>query len=240
MTASQKAAASWPLLTFALWACCLLQIRCEPAAPQPIDAGAPAVLDMSASPLPDLMPVAPACVPCSWTETINDCSPSRCARSSGGMLCCVRSGVTQEGLPGDDQLRVKVRMELQVSLGALNDQPPVTKHLEVSHRVVAHDRVERPGDDRTEHRGSAKGRPEYRMVFSSEKRRDPRFFVYPFDRLNEGGIASHGVGPNDVPVGRSIPPFSRRHGVDEPPGLSIVGKHQSADAVTEGNSVAEL
>jgi len=90
MTASWKAAASWPLLTFALWACCLLQIRCEPAAPQPIDAGAPAVLDMSAPQLLDLMPVAPACVPCSWTAPYMGCDPSLCARVPGGQLCCVQ------------------------------------------------------------------------------------------------------------------------------------------------------
>jgi hypothetical protein len=87
MTASHKTAAAWPLLTVALWACCLVQIRCEPAPPQPIDAGAPAVLDMNAPQLLDLMPVAPACVPCSWTEPMNGCVPSVCEQRDG-MLCC--------------------------------------------------------------------------------------------------------------------------------------------------------
>jgi len=99
LTASWKAAASWPLLTFALWACCLLQIRCEPAPPQPIDAGAPAVLDMSAPQLLDLMPVAPACVPCSWTAPYMGCDPSLCSRRASGQLCCVGTG-SRSGLLG--------------------------------------------------------------------------------------------------------------------------------------------
>ncbi len=32
----------------------------------------------------------PACIPCSQTETTPDCTPSRCAKTSDGKLCCVR------------------------------------------------------------------------------------------------------------------------------------------------------
>jgi hypothetical protein len=32
----------------------------------------------------------PACVSCSQTETTPDCTPSRCAKTSDGKLCCVR------------------------------------------------------------------------------------------------------------------------------------------------------
>lgn len=99
MTASHKTAAAWPLLTFALWVGCLLQLRCEPAAPPPIDAGAPAVLDMNAPQLLDLMPVAPACVPCSWTAPYMGCDPSLCSRRASGQLCCVGRG-SRSGLLG--------------------------------------------------------------------------------------------------------------------------------------------
>jgi len=92
MTASHKTAAAWPLLTFALWVGCLLQLRCEPAAPPPIDAGAPAVLDMNAPQLLDLMPVAPACVPCSWTAPYMGCDPSLCALQGSRLCCRPRSG----------------------------------------------------------------------------------------------------------------------------------------------------
>ena len=32
----------------------------------------------------------PFCIPCSQTETTPDCTPSRCAKTSDGNLCCVR------------------------------------------------------------------------------------------------------------------------------------------------------
>jgi hypothetical protein len=56
----------------------------EPA-PQ-VDAGLPA--DCSAE--PDLLAAAPACIRCSWTDTINGCPPSRCAQQPDGKLCCVQ------------------------------------------------------------------------------------------------------------------------------------------------------
>lgn len=86
---SGSTASLWAVSTIALLLLALLHLfGCEPAAPQPIDAGAPAVLDMSAPQLPDLMPVAPACVPCSWTAPYTGCDPSLCARMPGGQLCC--------------------------------------------------------------------------------------------------------------------------------------------------------
>lgn len=39
----------------------------------------------------DSVPVfdaAPACVPCSQTETTAECTPSRCGTRSDGKLCC--------------------------------------------------------------------------------------------------------------------------------------------------------
>lgn len=85
---SGSTATLWAVSTIALLLLALLHLfGCEPAVPLPIDAGVPATLDMSAPPLLDLAPVAPACVPCSWTETINGCVPSVCEQRDG-MLCC--------------------------------------------------------------------------------------------------------------------------------------------------------
>lgn len=38
----------------------------------------------------DDLSAAPQCQPCSQTETMGTCTPSRCARSSDGRLCCVQ------------------------------------------------------------------------------------------------------------------------------------------------------
>lgn len=90
MSSGHLVALLWVLLTVILGAGAVSQLGgCDPVVPSPLDAGAaPAVLDMSAPQLLDLAPVAPACVPCSWTETINGCTPSRCALRLGGQLCC--------------------------------------------------------------------------------------------------------------------------------------------------------
>jgi len=56
---------------------------CEVAAPADL---CPA-LDLPPS---DALTAAPSCVACSYTETKNGCTPSRCEQRTDGRLCCVQ------------------------------------------------------------------------------------------------------------------------------------------------------